>query len=194
MCVVGDELCAGIGDPRGLGWVGRVIARTEFTAPTMTFTLPVPHETLGGLKERWESETALRFGHPDETDNRLIIASGRYDVDADISLARSRLHLAGIIDHALGQRIQPFVLGPPPGRARDGERIAELSRGLGDVCNRRNVPYVEVYEPLAQHEQWLADAARSRTGFPGQDGYGLIAWLVLHTRWRTWLGLTADDE
>ena len=29
ICVVGDELIAGAGDPRGLGWLGRVSAQTE---------------------------------------------------------------------------------------------------------------------------------------------------------------------
>lgn len=38
ICVVGDELVAGVGDPKALGWVGRVTARTALEPPPVVMT------------------------------------------------------------------------------------------------------------------------------------------------------------
>jgi hypothetical protein len=54
------------------------------------------------------------------------------------------------------------------------------------------VPYVDTYGPLVTHEQWLMDMATSVDALPGSAGYGLLAWLVLHAKWREWLGLPTD--
>ncbi|MDR2722553.1 MAG: GDSL-type esterase/lipase family protein [Cellulomonadaceae bacterium] len=193
ICIVGDELAAGVGDPRALGWVGRVMARTRTTPPTMGFTLAVPGESTSGLSARWQAETTPRFGATETCDNRLVVALGRHDIDAELTLARSRLNLANVLDRAENARIPAFVVGPPPGLPSDGDRIAELSGALADVADRRSVPYVDCYTPLAQHEQWLADLAHNGSIYPGQAGYGLIAWLVLHTGWHPWLGLEPTD-
>ncbi|MFS0700878.1 GDSL-type esterase/lipase family protein [Cellulomonas sp. 179-A 4D5 NHS] len=190
LAVIGDELAAGVGDPKGLGWVGRVAGRTRTAAPLGVFTLAVPGETTTALGARWEEEVARRFS-PD-ADNRLVIALGRADAGAGLSLARSRLNLANILDVAEQRRVPAFVVGPPPGRAVDGDALADLSAAYGDVAMRRRVPYVDTYEPLAAHEQWLGDLAAGDGLLPGQAGYGLMAWLVLHTGWHTWLGLPDD--
>jgi lysophospholipase L1-like esterase len=187
ICVVGDELSAGVGDVRALGWVGRVMARSPFEGPTLHAVLPVPDETTTGLGARWEAETSPRFGK--DTDNRLVIALGRHDVGHGLSVARSRLNLANILDRAGSAQTKCFVVGPPPGRLEDGGRIADLSQAFADVAGRRRVPYVDTFGPLAGHEQWLADLAQSGSLYPGQAGYGLMAWLVLHAGWTTWLGL-----
>jgi hypothetical protein len=54
------------------------------------------------------------------------------------------------------------------------------------------VPYVDTFTPLVSHEQWLADLAAGDGALPGQAGYGLMAWLVLHSHWGTWLGVPDD--
>jgi acyl-CoA thioesterase-1 len=193
ICVVGDELATGVGDARALGWTGRVVARTHFSRPAMLFTLAVPGETSTQLGARWETETAARFGPDSEVENRLVVALGRHDVAAGLTVARSRLNLANILDVADANRTAAFVVGPPPGSPAEGGRIAELSDAFADVASRRRVPYVDTYTPLAQHEQWLADLAQGGGTYPGQAGYGLMAWLVLHTGWHAWLGLPQDE-
>lgn len=188
--VVGDELVAGAGDPKGLGWVGRVTARTlapGAAAHPLVLTLPVPGENSSQLVARWESEAALRWSP--EADNRLVVALGRADATSDLSPARSRLNLANVLDVAEHRRVPAFVVGPPPGAPANAERLAELSTALADVAGRRHIPYVDAYAPLAAHEQWLADLASGDGYLPGQAGHGLIAWLVLHTGWHAWLGL-----
>ncbi|MFC4615383.1 GDSL-type esterase/lipase family protein [Cellulomonas algicola] len=190
LAVVGDELAAGVGDPKGLGWVGRVVARTPTPEPLTALTLAVPGETTSGLGARWEDEVGRRVSA--DADNRLVVALGRADVDAGLSLARSRLNLANILDVAEQRRIPAFVVGPPPGSTADAEKLADLSAAFADVATRRRVPYVDTFTPLAAHDQWLGDLAAGNGVLPGQAGYGLIAWLVLHTGWHAWLGLPDD--
>lgn len=190
--VVGDELVAGAGDPKALGWVGRVVARTIAPDPPVVVTLASPGETSTELCARWETEAMPRFDP--EADNRLVVALSRADVTAGLSLARSRLNLANVLDVASHRRIPAFVVGPPPGPPDDNLRLSGLSAALADVADRRRVPYVETFAPLVAHDQWLADLAAGDGYLPGQAGYGLIAWLVLHTGWHAWLGLPSDAD
>lgn len=193
ICVIGDELVAGAGDPKALGWVGRVAARTPLEPLPLVLPLAVPGETTTALSARWEAETAPRFGPPPDAgdSHHLVIGLGRADLAAGVSLARSRLNLANVLDVADSRRISCFVVGPPPG-PEDPDRQAELSAAFADVAHRRRVPYVETYAPLARHEQWLADLAAGDGSTPGQAGYGLMAWLVLHSGWHRWVGLPDD--
>jgi lysophospholipase L1-like esterase len=184
--VVGDELVAGVGDPRAIGWVGRVAAQTPVNPPAQYYQLAVPMETSSGLLRRWSSEVGLRFlpGHP----HRLVIAPGTGDLSQDISLARSRLNLANVLDEAVGLGYQVAVVGPPPGGplARV-HALEELNRAFEDVAGRRDITYVDTYTPLLGHEQWIADMSEGDGYHPGQAGYGLIAWLVIHAGWEAWL-------
>ncbi|MPV38471.1 lysophospholipase [Georgenia subflava] len=187
ICVIGDELTAGTGDARGLGWVGRVMARTQTEEPAFVAQLAVPHESTTALSARWEEEVRRR--HQPHGDNRLVIGLGSTDLDEGLSLARSRLNLANILDGAAASRIGCFVVGPPPRPDVDADALASLSGAFADVCQRRHVPYVETFEPLRTHEHWHADVAAGDGVHPGQAGYGLLAWLVLHNGWHDWLGV-----
>jgi lysophospholipase L1-like esterase len=189
ICVVGDELVAAVGDPRAAGWTGRVLANTKWDRPNMVFTLAVPGETSLDLAKRWQAETSARFAADPDVENRMVIALGRHDVGAGQSVARSRLNLANMLDVAASRGISTFIVGPPPGRREDGPALAELSSAYADVAERRRVRYVDTYTPLAAHENWLTDLAQTKTIYPGQEGYGLMAWLVLNAGWNAWLGL-----
>ncbi len=106
-----------------------------------------------------------------------------------MSLARHRLNLANLLDDAASQGVGTFVVSPPP--TDDDElngRLEVLVEAQADVCTRRGVPFVDCYAPLLGHDQWRTDlAASSVEHHPGQAGYGLIAWLVLHNGWTEWL-------
>ncbi|MPV87754.1 lysophospholipase [Georgenia ruanii] len=189
--MIGDELSAGMGDARALGWMGRVMARTPTEEPAFVAQLPVPGENTTELAARWETECMRRF--TPMADNRLVLGMGATDLEDGLSLARSRLNLANILDAASASRVGCFVVGPPPRTDLDGEALAALSDAFADVCQRRHVPYVETFQPLRTHEQWNADVAASDGVHPGQAGYGLLAWLVLHNGWHGWLGLPEDS-
>lgn len=189
ICVVGDALVAGVGDPKALGWTGRVGARTPVEGrPLALFSLGVPGEGTAGLLDRWSAEASRRW-HP-EADNRLVVGLGRADLDSPTSLARSRLNLANVLDEAAARDVATLVVGPVPTLdAATNERLGELADAFADVCDRRAVPFVDCFGPLATHEHWYADLAAGNGEYPGQAGYGLMAWLVLHGGWYSWLGL-----
>ena len=194
VCVLGDELVAGTGDARALGWVGRVAARTPRERCRLTtFPLGVPREGTNGLVERWEAETSRRLSSVPAASGRLVLGLGIADLREGMSTARSRLNLANVLDAAEARGWACMVVGPPPVLA-EGPDAAHvhaartLSQSFADVCSRRRVPYVDTAAALATHEDWFADLAADEPGLPGQAGYGLLAWLVLNAGWVRWVG------
>jgi acyl-CoA thioesterase-1 len=190
ICVVGDALVAGVGDPKSLGWVGRVAARTpQDERPVTVFSLGVPGDTTADLATRWWEECRRRYP-PDLAGCRLVLGLGHGDAWQGLSIPRSRLNLANILDEAHSRGLPCFVVGPPPvTQQADNGRYEELSATYADVCRRRNVPYVDTFTPLVTHEDWMTDLAAGDGEHPRQAGYGLMAWLVLHSGWYEWLGV-----
>jgi len=187
--VLGDLLVSPSGDPRGLGWLGRVLSRSFSDELTFeVIALPVPNETTAQLGERWWSEVERRISGADEI--RLVVALGNTDPAAGISISRSRLNLATILDDARKRHLEPFVVGPAPSRFEEqNAEIEHLAWGFEDVATRRQIPFVDCFKPLVEHEGWRGEMADSDNGVPGQVGHGLIAWLVLNRGWNEWLGL-----
>jgi len=185
--IVGDELAVGRGDPKALGWPGRVLARTDAPTKVTGYVLAVPNEASTMLANRWEPEATRRF-HPDGP-NRLVVGLGWSDLDAGVTVARARLNLANILDRAAALHVPTMVIGPPPRSidASEHQKIADYSQAFAEVAARRETPYVETFAPLQNHEQWLADMRASGGTWPSQSGYGLLAWLVLHNHWDSWL-------
>lgn len=183
--VLGDELVAGTGDPRAMGWVGRVAARTAQERFRLTaHALGVPGETTTGMAARWQAEAGPRLG----ADGRLVLGLGVADLRAGTVTARSRLNVANVLDAAAESGLPCLVVGPPPvlpGGPDDA--LARGLRGLSDafaeVCERRGVTYVDLLAGLTGNPDWEADLAASGGRVPGQAGYGLMAYLVLHGGW-----------
>lgn len=191
LCFLGASLTAGYGDPKGLGWVGRVVARTQHPDLDLTaYNLGVRGQTSGDVLARWRAECSPRWVGRQE--RRLVVSVGLADLGIGMTTARSRLNLANILDEAIASGIGCFVVGLAPSLDADlNDRIAGLVEAQADVCARRGVTYVDCLQPLLAHEQWLAELASSTDGaHPGQAGYGLIAWLVLHNGWGGWLRMS----
>ncbi|GAA2002463.1 GDSL-type esterase/lipase family protein [Brevibacterium samyangense] len=187
--VAGGDLVSGHGDGRGLGWVGRVALRTTAVLPSARFhALGVPGEDSAALHDRCMTEAERRFSV--DGVNRLVLAPSASDVVSGLSIARSRLNLANILDDALSKEVGTFVVGPPPARGTEvNERIHELSNSFSDVAVRRGITYVDTFTPLVDHPVWQRELALTEDGLPGQEGYGLLAWLVLNRGWFDWLGV-----
>lgn len=192
MVVLGSELTTGTGDPKGAGWLGRVLSRTPQQRPFFVFPISMISENSGALLERWRSEAFPRFTI--ETRNYLAVQLGYQDIIDGISTSRSRLNLASILDEARQEGIQVFVIGPTPTlNDRLNEEIARLSGAFQDVAGRRGVSYVDCFNALVEHPGWRAELEQSMLGLPGQLGHGLVAWLVLNQGWHDWLGIAAND-
>jgi acyl-CoA thioesterase I len=185
---LGASLVAGVGDPKGQGWVTRVVGRTQHPDLELTaYNLGVRGDTSADVLQRWASEVPLRWAG--RTERRVVLSVGTNDVASGITLARHRLNLANLLDDAASSGVGAFVVSPPPtADAELNERLEVLVDAQADVCARRGVPFVDCYAPLMGHDQWRTDlAASSVENHPGQAGYGLIAWLVLHNGWADWL-------
>jgi hypothetical protein len=191
--VLGDGLVSAAGDPKGMGWVGRVTAKTPSDSPRIDiFTLPAPDETTSMLAERWTDEVKRRFSA--DTENRLVIALSNADPAAGISISRSRLNIATIVDEAKRAGIESFLVGPTPHRNPElNSEIEHLASGFEDVAARRGIPFVDCFRPLVDHEGWNEEIKLAENHLPGQIGHGLIAWLVLNRGWYEWLGLSVDN-
>lgn len=185
---MGDSMVAGVGDPKGQGWVTRVVGRTshpevEFTA----YNLGIRGQTSGDVLTQWHRECPPRW--KSRSERRLVISFGANDIAAGVTLARHRLNLANVLDEAASNGVSAFVVSSPP-TSDDAfnDKLAVLVEAQADVCARRSVPFVDCFRPLLGHDQWRSELAASRDGHhPGQAGYGLIAWLVLHNGWNEWL-------
>jgi lysophospholipase L1-like esterase len=191
--VLGDELLTGAGDPKGLGWLGRVQARIPQGDDVAFFPLAKIGETTAQLLERWQSEALPRFSK--ETENYLVIALSSQDILAQTTISRSRLNLASLLDDAIREGVNVFVVGPTPTGVKEYDaEVSELSAGFADVVKRRQLKYVDCFNPLKEHEGWLAEVSSHPRRLPGQVGYGLMAWLVLNKGWFEWLGMTEPQS
>jgi len=191
--ILGDAIISAAGDPKGMGWVGRVSSKTPASFPRIDiFALPAPDETTSMLAERWQAEVQRRFSA--ETENKLVIALSNHDPAAGISISRSRLNIATIIDEAKRAGIESFLIGPTPHRNKElNSEVEHLASGFEDVASRRGVPFVDCFRPLVEHEGWNLEIETSEHGLPGQVGHGLIAWLVLNRGWYEWLDIPNPD-
>ena len=191
--ILGDAIISSAGDPKGMGWVGRVSSKTPSNFPRIDiYALPAPDETTSMLAERWQAEVQRRFSA--ETENKLVIALSNHDPAAGISISRSRLNIATIIDEAKRSGIESFLVGPTPHRNKElNSEVEHLASGFEDVASRRGVPFVDCFRPLVEHEGWNLEIETSEHGLPGQVGHGLIAWLVLNRGWYDWLDIPNSD-
>jgi len=196
----GDSFVAGLGDPSGLGWVGRVVAASHAAGcPLTAYNLGVRGDTSADVAARFEAETHARtqnagarygvvlgFGANDMTveDNRLRVAP----VQAVRTLNR-------LIDLTEASAHGVFVVGPPPVGERDqDERIGELSNQFAHVLTHRGVPFVNTARVLSAHDGWRREAAANDGSHPGAGGYSALADLVLDGGWTEWMELLNRPE
>ncbi|NWN87994.1 MAG: lysophospholipase [Micrococcaceae bacterium] len=186
---IGAQTLTGVGDARGLGWLGRVLAKTEIPDLQIeSYPLVFPNETTEEMSDRWEHEVLPRLAIED-IENRMVIAVPHDPVAMAGSSARARLHLANILDRAKQHNIATFVVGPTPTQDHETNRhLAQLNEAYQGVAERRDVLYVDAFTDLVNHQNFNEDLMVNE-GLPGQAAYGLIAWLVLNRGWFEWLGI-----
>jgi acyl-CoA thioesterase I len=190
VCVFGDSFVAGVGDPKALGWVGRVAARTPpSTGIALTvYPLGVRGQTTEDIVVRIPLESSPRFARGDE--HGVVLAVGVADAFTDFPVARSVATLEFGLQSMPTRRL---VVGPPPvGPTETRARIAELDDAYASLCRRLDVMYVSTYRALVDRRPWLeqnfADGLH-----PAQAGYGMLAYAVLTGGWYDWLGVQAPD-
>jgi acyl-CoA thioesterase I len=185
VCVFGDSLVAGVGDPKALGWVGRVAAQTPLStgvALTM-YPLGVRGQTTEDIVVRIPLESSPRFARGDE--HGVVLAIGVADAYAEVSAARSAATLEFGLQSTQTRRL---VVGPPPvGPEQVRGRIAELDHAYLSLCRRLGVSYISTYRALIGRKPWLQQELADGV-HPGQSGYRMLAQTVLTGGWYEWLG------
>lgn len=174
----GDSHVAGVGDPSGLGWVGRVVA-ASFAAgtPLTAYNLGVRGETSVHVAARWRQETGPRL-FPG-ADTRIVMSFGANDTTMDggrgrVAAESSCGALAGVLDRARAINLPVLVVGPAPVHEADqNERLHSLSASFGDVCGEHLVGFLSVIEPLLASRAWMHEVAEGDGAHPGAPSPGM---------------------
>jgi len=189
---VGDSLLAGVGDPAGAGWVGRIVATSFASGLALTaYNLGVRGETSLQIASRWRAEALPRLLAG--ADCRIVLSFGANDTSIEgdrirVDPGRSLGVLATILDEAATIGLRAFVLGPAPvDDPEQNRRIQNLSLSFARVCAERLVPFVDVIEPLLASPAWMEQVASGDGAHPGAEGYDALAHLVLAGGWIDWL-------
>lgn len=188
----GDSFTAGVGDPEGRGWVGRVSA-ASFAAgrPLTAYALGVRGETSVEVAVRWRHEAMPRLAR--DADCRVVFAVGANDTTVQdgrprMTPDRSCLALGKMLDQAAELGPATAVAGPPPvGDAAQRTRAIELSDAFGALCAARGVPFWPVARALDASRPWLEEQAAGDGAHPGARGYELLTQVLLDGGLLAWL-------
>jgi acyl-CoA thioesterase-1 len=82
----GDSHTVGVGDPSGLGWVGRVIAASHAAGvPLVAYNLGIRRETSQDVLRRWQVDAEAR-SYP--VDTKVVFAVGANDTTEEEGVLR----------------------------------------------------------------------------------------------------------
>ncbi len=188
----GDSHVAGVGDPSGLGWVGRVVA-ASFAAgrPVTAYNLGVRGETSVQVASRWREEAAPRL--LSGSDVRIVLSFGANDTTIDagqrrVSPEHSCHALASVLEGARTIALPALVVGPALVEDADqNKRTHSLAASFGEVCGQHGVPFLNMIAPLLASRVWMDEVAVDDGAHPGVAGYDTLAKHVLENGWLDWL-------
>ena len=188
----GDSFTAGIGDPHGQGWVGRVVAAAYAAGrPLTAYALGVRRETSVEVAVRWRFEAMPRL--LTSADCRVVFAVGANDTTTEdgrlrVTPDRSCMALAKMLDQAAELRLPAAVAGPlPVGDAEQQARAVALSHAFVATCDARGVPFWPVAESLLASPTWLEEQAAGDGAHPAAGGYDLLADALVEGGLLAWL-------
>lgn len=189
----GDSHVAGVGDPAGMGWVGRVLAESfRLGLPLTGYNLGVRAETSEQVAARWRAEARPRLAATG-VDGRVVLSFGANDTTMQdgglrVPPARSCAALATILDEAADAQLPVLMVGPAPvDDPRQNERIRSLSTAFAGVCRAAGVVFVKVAEPLLASHAWMQEVAAGDGAHPAARGYDALAGVVIAGGWAEWL-------
>lgn len=184
----GDSFVAGVGDPTGLGWVGRVVAAAYAQGVALTaYPLGVRGQSSAQIAARWRAETEARLDPAG--DCRVVLSFGANDGgEQAIAPSESVATLCELLDACTALGLPAFVVGPGPvGEAARDDLLEALSAAFADVAAARGAPFVSVVAALRASEAWTREAVAGDGSHPGAGGYAELAALVLAGGFVDWL-------
>jgi lysophospholipase L1-like esterase len=188
----GDSLIAGVGDPSGRSWVGRVVATSfRLGLPLTAYNLGVRGETSEQVAARWRSEALPRLSPG--IDGRVVVSFGANDTTIEhgrlrVASERSCAALARILEGATALGLVSLVVGPAPvDDAQQNERVQVLSASFSEVCSNAGVRFIGVVEQLLATGIWMTQVMGGDGAHPGAEGYDVLADLIMAAGWMDWL-------
>lgn len=190
--VLGDSFVAGMGDPRGAGWVGRVQRRLDAAGGDVELVRRgVGGDTSVDVERRWAFELERHL--PDGA-GRVILSVGANDTTGFagrtwIAHDRSVAVFGGLLDDASARGLPVFAVGiGAVDDAAQNERARALEHAFAEAAAVRRVPFVPVLDALIAEGTWLREAAASDGVHPGAGGYEVLSELVVAGGLIEWLG------
>ncbi|MEH1902311.1 MAG: GDSL-type esterase/lipase family protein [Nostoc sp.] len=192
ICFVGDSFVNGAGDPECLGWTGRICANANKKGYDITYyNLGIRRDTSTSIAKRWLQEVSLRL--PKEYDGRVIFSFGLNDTTVEngktrVDLADSIKNTREILSEA--QKLYPVLMvGSAPYAEQENperrQRNTDLSKQYALICNKLNVPYLDVFPILEKSNIWINEAKANDGVHPRASGYTEFAQIV--ENWDAWL-------
>lgn len=207
ICFVGDSLTAGTGDAECRGWPGRLCAEEigQRDHDISAYNLGVRAETSALIAARWEAECRPRL--PDHVDGRLTFSFGLNDMADQEGTGQRLTHEQSVeTARALLSRAKSWRptlwIGPTPPRREPPEivpgpgvkytfyrdRVKDLNERYRALAADLDVPYCDLFEPLAENPDWNRDMAQADGVHPTAAGYRMMARLIADwSGWRGWL-------
>jgi len=188
VCFVGDSYVNGTGDPEYLGWVGRVSSAARRKGYNLTsYNLGVRRETSVDIAKRWRQEVQLRlpktckpfvvfsFGTNDTTlENGHLRVAESQSVENVYEMLRAAKQLSSVA-----------MIGPPPtANVEQNVRTRRLSSLFAEVAESEGVPFLSVFDHLAEDTIWMKEVTEGDGAHPNAAGYARLAALV--EVWSSW--------
>ncbi|MGK8521221.1 GDSL-type esterase/lipase family protein [Nocardia asteroides] len=191
VCFVGDSFVAGVGDPRCLGWAGRLASAAHARGvPLTAYNLGVRRQTSAQILRRFDAECSPRL--PPGADAGVVLSFGVNDAVHEDGGPRVRpedsvVNLRELLGKAAGRGWPVLMVGPPPIADHEhNARAAELDERFARVCAASEVPYVRVHEALRANAVWMTEVGTGDGAHPAAAGYDEIAALIA-PHWHAWL-------
>ena len=196
--IFGDSFVAGVGDPSGLGWTGRLAAAPPPGVDLTTYPLGIRRDTSADVLARWQTETRARI--PDSGTTVLVVSFGVNDSTDDgagrprVAAADAVANLRAVLRGAQALGLPTLVVGPPPiADPRINDRILQLDTLLADEARAHGIPVVPVAHDLLADEVWMSEVSAGDGAHPGARGYAALAALV-RPGWEAFLADALGDQ
>ena len=191
ICFVGDSFVNGVGDPRGLGWTGRICVEAhQYQDEITVYNLGIRRETSADILKRWLGEVSCRLSP--EYDSRVVFSFGVNDTTIEqgktrVCLSDSLNNIRQILTTA-SSRFPVLMIGPPPiADVEQNQRICELSQQMQLIGEQVNIPYLDVFTPLKSSAVWMSEVEHYDGAHPREKGYTKFADLVKSwSAWQSW--------
>lgn len=181
-CFFGDSFVAGVGDPTGLGWVGRVSSAARASGIHLTsYNLGVRGQTSCQVVARVPLESPARLG--DAEDPRLILSFGVNDTTVRNGRTRVSIEdgvraIRSLVESA-PDVARVFLVGPPAVvDPRQNKLVAARDEAFRKESERLGIRFVSVFRQTMQDSTWQREVAAGDGFHPDEAGYDLLAGLI----------------